>query len=143
LMNISFAFGVFCAINSEHISVSRQTLIGSYLLYFLFFGTDYSPLILIFSASITVLYISSNKWIMSLKPKYDISYGIYLWGFLIQQTLYHYTGHIYVGVHCLLSLVISGLFAFVTHIFIELPFIKLGKNLTLRIGKTSFFNDLN
>jgi peptidoglycan/LPS O-acetylase OafA/YrhL len=55
---------------------------------------------------------------------------VYLWGFVVQQTLYHYTGKIYVGWHCVLSIAISFILAYITHFLIEKPGINLGKKFT-------------
>ena len=127
---LCFAFGSFFAVNSTRIYVNFEMVVGSFLIYFLFSETIYAYLILILASSIAVLYVSSIKMLLNFKPKYDISYGIYLWGFLVQQTLYSTIGHIYCGIHFITALIISMIFAFVSFIFIEKPSMKAGKYLS-------------
>lgn len=130
LLPASFAFGAFFAVNLDKLKINLGIVLGSFLLYHIFKYTNYAQLILVFSSGLTVIYLASNRFILRLKPKLDISYGIYLWGFLVQQTIYHFLGHIYVGYHCLLALVICILLALLSHVIIERPFIKLGKTTT-------------
>ena len=128
LLPASFAFGVLFAVNADKIQIKLNTVIASFLIYYTFNVTAFAQLIFIFASCTLVIYLASNKFIRKLKPKYDISYGIYLWGFLIQQALYHFLGHIYVGYHCLLALLVSILLALITNVIIEKPFIKIGKH---------------
>ena len=79
--------------------------------------------------AILVLLSSSNKFILKFKPRYDISYGIYLWGFLIQQTLYYYLGFTNAFFHLFIALLIATILALISFLFIEKPFIILGKKL--------------
>jgi peptidoglycan/LPS O-acetylase OafA/YrhL len=128
LLPVIFSFGAFCAIYAHKITVDLKLLAGMCLICFLFKNTTYAQISFMLAACITVLYISSNKYVLRLKPRYDISYGVYLWGFLIQQTLFQYFGHIAVGMHCLLAIIISMALGLITHIFIEKPFMDIGKH---------------
>jgi peptidoglycan/LPS O-acetylase OafA/YrhL len=128
LLPVIFSFGAFSAIYAEKIEINLKVVLGTYLIFFLFKDTAYAQLIFVFAACATVIYVASNKHVLKFKPKYDISYGIYLWGFLIQQTLYHFFGHLYVGLHCLLAIVISVILSLITHILIEKPFMDLGRH---------------
>jgi peptidoglycan/LPS O-acetylase OafA/YrhL len=78
---------------------------------------------------ISILYVAAHQKFNIYRPIYDVSFGVYLWGFVVQQTLYHYSGNFFVGWHCALSLVISFILAYITHFLIEKPGINLGKNL--------------
>jgi len=128
LLPVIFSFGVFCAVYADKITVDLKLLAGMCLLYFLLRNTSYAQISFILGACVAVLYISSNQYVLRFKPRYDISYGIYLWGFLIQQTLFQYFGHLPVAVHCLLAIAISMPLALVTHILIEKPFMDIGKH---------------
>ncbi len=127
LLPLSFAFGSFLAINSTKINLNFKIVFFLAFIYYLFRDTQYAHLILVLFSSVFILYLSSNTFIIKLKPQYDISYGIYLWGFLIQQSIYHFIGRVYVGLHCLLALIISILLALMTHLLIEKPFINIGR----------------
>ena len=128
LLPVIFSFGVFCAIYAHKITIDLKLLAGMCLISFLFKNTAYAQIIFILTACISTIYVSSNKQLLSFKPRYDISYGIYLWGFLIQQSLFQHFGHLAVGIHCLLAIVISMALALITHIIIEKPFMDIGKH---------------
>jgi peptidoglycan/LPS O-acetylase OafA/YrhL len=129
LLPAAFALGSLLAVNAEEIKIDKFSVLGVMLIYFFFRTSSYSYLFFNIASSITILYISTNKFFNFHRPKYDVSFGVYLWGFLVQQTLYHITGKLYVGWHCVLSLTISFVLAYLTHFLIEKPGINLGKKL--------------
>jgi peptidoglycan/LPS O-acetylase OafA/YrhL len=129
LLPASFAFGCFFALNADEIKIDIFSVIAMVFLYYIFSNSPYIRLIFILMSCIIVLYLSYLPLVNRFKPKYDISYGVYLWGFVIQQTVYHFTGHIYVGFHCLFSLIISMILALLTHFIIEKAGIQLGKEI--------------
>ncbi|WP_052461102.1 acyltransferase family protein [Psychroserpens mesophilus] len=124
----SFAIGAFLAVNSDFISINYKSVIITAILYYVFRDSHINHILLIICAASITIFISSNKHVLKLKPKYDISYGIYLWGFLIQQTLYQYFGHLNPYLHCLLAIIITLILGFASFVFIEKPFMTLGKN---------------
>lgn len=126
LLPFCFSFGAFIAVNADKLEINHHTELGFFLLLFVFRNTPVEHLILIIASGILILLISSNEQFKKLKPKYDISYGIYLWGFLVQQLTYNYLGHIYAGFHFFISLIVSIILGYVSFCFIELPFMKIG-----------------
>ncbi|HTJ52991.1 MAG TPA: acyltransferase [Cyclobacteriaceae bacterium] len=129
LLPFSFAMGAFFAVNAETLVVNLKMVLGLFLLYYLFNTSPLAEVILIITSSITAIYLVSTKFLLRFKPKYDVSYGLYLWGFLIQQTIYHLFGQIYTGLHCALAIVISALLGLVTYILVEKPCIRFGRSL--------------
>lgn len=127
LLPISFALGAFFAINADKIEINLSMVFGMMLIFYLFDKTDFAQTILVITSCIILLYVASNTLVLKLKPAYDVSYGVYLWGFLIQQTIYHFLGHVYVGLHAFLAIACSLILALVTNILVERPFIALGK----------------
>ncbi len=127
LLPASFAFGAFFAVNADKIKMNFGIVLGSFLIYYIFSSTSYAQIIFTFASCNTVIYLASNEFVLKFKPKIDISYGIYLWGFLIQQSIYHFLGHIYVGLHCFIALIISTLLALITYVIVEKPFMSMGK----------------
>ena len=142
LLPLCFAYGAFLAIFSKEITVNIYTALGGILLFVMLQNTNYIEIGLIFASCNVLLYLSSIKIVLKLKPKYDISYGIYLWGFLIQQTIFHYLGQIFIGFHCVIALFISILLALFTFVFIEKPFIKIGKSV-INYAHTKNLLDIN
>lgn len=121
-----FALGSFFAINKDWIT---STLILPFALLLVSICTKsvtLSPLLFCFSLCLLALHISSIKYIVNLRLKDDISYGVYLWGFPIQQILHKYfsSGPI-VGIAE--SIIISCAMGFVSWKLIEKPCIKLSK----------------
>lgn len=145
LLPACFAFGVFFAVNADKIKINIVSLLIFPVVYLFCMGTIYQELAMIFALSVGILYLSSRKFMQKLKPKYDISYGIYLWGFLIQQTLFHYLGHINILLHIAIALVIASVLAFFTYVFFEKPGMELGKHALTKLklsGKSLFRSGL-
>jgi peptidoglycan/LPS O-acetylase OafA/YrhL len=65
--------------------------------------------------------------------KHDISYGIYLWGFFVQQTLYHFLGPVNIYVFMLYSLYIASLMGFISFLLVEKLFMRYGKIVEAKI----------
>lgn len=97
-------------------------------------GTPYGQVALIAASAVTVIVFASSGWVNRIRPRHDISYGIYLWGFLVQQTVYHYLGHMYIGFHFFLSLLITVAMGYFSYIVVEMPAMKLGKRLNAAIS---------
>ncbi len=127
LLPAAFALGSFFAVNADDISIDKFSVIGVFLICFFFRNSTHVNLFFNIACSVTVLYVSANKYFNLYRPKYDVSFGVYLWGFVVQQTLFHYTGRIYTGWHCIFSILISIALAYITHFLIERPGINLGK----------------
>lgn len=127
LLPFSFASGAFFAVNAKWIKISSITVLFLFILFIIAKKTNLEEIALLaFFCNLTV-YISSLKLLLKFKPKFDISYGIYLWGFLVQQIVYHLFGKLYAGTHFIISLIISVIIAYISFISIEKPFITLGR----------------
>jgi peptidoglycan/LPS O-acetylase OafA/YrhL len=59
----------------------------------------------------------------------DLSYGLYLWAFPVQQTLVHYYGVLSWGVDVLIVTVVTGVFAYVSWHLVEKPCMGLAQKL--------------
>jgi peptidoglycan/LPS O-acetylase OafA/YrhL len=137
LLPFFFSFGALYAIYSKKININKITPV--FFLLFLFITDSFlSEVLLSLSLCNLFLFFSKNKFFLKLKPRYDISYGIYLWGFLIQQSIYDYFGHLNIALHCFLSLLITMPLALLTHLVIEKPFILIGKKVFIYLN--NFFS---
>ncbi len=86
-----FVLGSLMAFHKSIINIRFGSVFLSWLFFCVFKDMSWAKYCLYFSVFITILYLSSLKYILKIKPKADISYGIYLWGFPIQQVLaYHF-----------------------------------------------------
>lgn len=59
----------------------------------------------------------------------DISYGIYLWGFPIQQTIIHFMPNIHMLSYLILTYAVVLVFSIISFQFVEKPLNKLCKNI--------------
>lgn len=82
-----FALGAVLAAFKESIEVNLRTLLLLCLIYWIFEDVPYSMYIFYAASFYAILYISWQPFFLKLKPPVDISYGVYLWGFLVQQVL--------------------------------------------------------
>ncbi len=77
-----FASGSLLALHKEKIRIPGiMGVFGFLLLFYLLHGTVYQRFFFYLAAFSGVLYFSSNAMILRFRPKVDVSYGVYLWGF--------------------------------------------------------------
>ncbi len=129
LLPIAFGFGMFVALNADRLVFDHRITLGLFLLFFILKQAAFFEIIFIFFYCVLAFYLATRKGLFRFKPRLDLSYGIYLWGFFVQQCLFHYLGSIHIYIHIFLAIGISAVLAYVTHILIEKPFIKMGKKL--------------
>jgi peptidoglycan/LPS O-acetylase OafA/YrhL len=127
LLAAAFSFGGLFAVNAERFKLDVFSVIGSLLLFFTFRHSQFAEIILVYVSCIVLLYLSAHPLLLSLKIKMDISYGIYLWGFVLQQVVLHYLGHVQPYLHCFIVLLAVCLLSVITHILVEKPAIDYGK----------------
>lgn len=122
-----FAAGVFFATNQKRIELDFRLLLGLFLLTTIFWRyPSISIFLLSVSISLLLVYISTTGPAKKLKLKYDISYGMYIWHFLIQQVLFLYLGKINVFLFFILSLTMTAAISTLSSIIIEQPCMALG-----------------
>jgi peptidoglycan/LPS O-acetylase OafA/YrhL len=133
LLPAAFAFGAFYAINQQRLRSNAIIALASLAIYLVVRQTVFAETIMILALCNVLLFVASHDLVLRLKPKRDISYGIYLWGFLVQQTLYHYFGPLPVVAHFAAALTLSVALAWATFVLVEKPFIEYGKKAYLAI----------
>jgi len=128
-----FSIGCLLAIAKDKITTTSFLMLAVIaLLLFFLIKDDLSKTALFYLfSSFLLLYLSSLSFINKINIKNDISYGIYLWAFPIQQTVASFIiASPYINI--LLSAVISSLFAYASFRLIERPAMQFGKKLTQR-----------
>jgi peptidoglycan/LPS O-acetylase OafA/YrhL len=85
-----FAMGALMATFKEDIDLTIGSAVGFLVLHLLFKSSVYGPYLFYASLFSLILYLSAQSWVMKFKPGADLSYGVYLWGYPIQQTVVHY-----------------------------------------------------
>ncbi len=122
-----FSLGALLAINQEKIKLDHLQTIGLLIITFVVWNTRFNELLFCLSVFSLILNLSRSKWLLRLKIKNDISYGIYLWGFVVQQLLQHYVKRQTVYLKMVISIVMAVAIAYISWFVIEKNSIKLGK----------------
>lgn len=119
-----FAFGCLLALAKEKIKIGIYLPIAFAIIYLLSSSETCKIMFFYLAASTLLIYASSLKAIIRIKLKHDISYGVYLWAFPIQQTIAaFYPGQPYLNMAA--SIVITTLIAYASFILVEGPSMNL------------------
>lgn len=129
-----FAAGSLLAYFKHKISINTNGMTAAWLLYFLLHGSSYNFYFLYFAIFYSILHLSSQPFFLKIKPRIDISYGIYLWGWPTQQVMAQYFSHLGIGFNQASSITISIGIGYISWKLIEHPFIKFGANLGKQIS---------
>lgn len=127
-----FALGSLFALFKNEIKVHVNGVTGLWLLCILFKESTYNFYFFYLAFFYSVIYISSRTWLLRIKPHADISYGIYLWGWPVQQIMAHYFPDFGIGFNQISSILISAFLGYVSWHIIESRCIKIGLILTSR-----------
>lgn len=135
-----FAFGSLLALWKDKINFDTKFIVGSWILFFLFKKSSYNFYFFYFSTFSTILYLSSRHWMLRLKPSIDISYGIYLWGWPIQQLMVMLFPDHGIRFNQISSIAIAVFFGLASWHLIEKHFIRIGGSLASRsLGYSNYF----
>lgn len=126
LMIPSFVFGAVLAVYKDSIRIDAYSVMGAWGLYYMLGNASYSAYFLCLAFFISVIYLSSLSWIVRLKMKSDVSYGVYLWGFPVQQTISMFFAQYGVLFNQVSSIIISLIIGYVSWYLIEKRSIFLG-----------------
>lgn len=132
LLPSCFALGALYAINKNEINVSLKTPLAFFIIYKTSYSENLSHFAFYAGVCTSVLYISTLEFFKSIKIKYDISYGIYLWGFPIQQLL-SYFYKLDTLMLILFSAVLAVIAGCLSFILIERPAMRIGKMIAQRL----------
>jgi hypothetical protein len=133
-----FALGALFAVNQQVITVSGRGTVALGLLAALLWSTPAKGLVFYGCFFYTCLYISSWSFVVNrLRLPADPSYGVYIYGFVIQQVL----GHVFPGRGVVFNQVLASLVAlgcgFLSWYYVEKPAIQFAKKLLALKDKSS------
>ncbi len=133
-----FAAGSFVALYKDKVRISTGLPLGFLLLFYLFFGTQYERYFFYLATFMGVLYLATCRWVINIRLPADVSYGVFLWGFPVQQVLMHS----FPGMGQVTNLVLATLLAIgcgaASWLLVEKRAITLGKRISARIdGRNS------
>lgn len=129
-----FALGVIFSINKDKITINQTAFLSMVLLSCVLssLNSEIAQVTVYTTIMYGVLYISSTSLLLKVKPPFDMSYGIYLYGFPIQQIIaQHFNEHglLFNQLTSLLMAIAAGT---ISWFVIEKRFINIGRNILNR-----------
>lgn len=133
-----FALGALFAVNKEKIRIDNQGLFALFLLSALLWSTGLKILLFYIFFFYACIYIGTRRVITeNLKIPADPSYGVYIYGFAVQQSV----AHLFVGYGIFFNQVVAAgvalLLGLISWFVVERPSIKYVNNLLSRDGRRS------
>jgi len=133
-----FCIGVSLALWKEHIDVDYKTTLILCLLWLMTKHTFLNEFFLFLMVFSGMLFFSANDYFRKMTLKYDVSYGVYLYGFLIAQMLAKYYPMLTIGWHQIITISLSLCVGLLSSIYIENPMIKMGKLVGAYLNRRGF-----
>ena len=135
-MFFCFSLGSVFATYKSHIQIHLSMTLSIWILYYIFRGIPYDLAIFYLASFMTILHISSLNILVKYKLKFDISYGIYLWGFPIQQIMAKYFSDYGIRFHQISSMIIVCILGYISWQYIEKRGIQAGQIIANIFTKT-------
>jgi len=125
-----FFIGVFFAIFKDRIILSSKYVLVLMLLAFLVRNTSVFQFVFYLLFFYGAIFISTRKFVLRyLRIPLDISYGVYLYGYFIQQLIHMIWPQHGPYWNIAMSLPIACLMGYASFVFIERPMMQLGRYL--------------
>lgn len=121
-----FALGSLLAINKDLYKSNITIPVVIFASQFLFTNEAISSLLMCVSVCLALLHTSSFETVKKIRVRQDISYGVYLWGFPVQQVISQ-SFHFGFIVNVTLSILLTMAIALVSWVAIEKPAINFAK----------------
>lgn len=135
MLAVCFAFGSILSLYKDVVKIDLHTPLAFLLGYCLLIGNNYAVYLSYASIFLFILYVSSTKALLKIKPKFDISYGVYLWGFPVQQVIAQFFLTKGIFFNQCVSLLLSIILGFLSWYLCEKHFIKLGSKVSMYLAK--------
>lgn len=126
-----FALGSLLAINKDSYKSNIAIPLFLFLIQFVIENEEVKSTLICFSVCLFSLHASSISLIKKLKINNDISYGVYLWGFPIQQ-IYSQNFNFGFLTNNTIAILTTAMFAYISWVMIEKPSMNIAKKLTTR-----------
>lgn len=131
----SFLIGALFALLADRLPLRFETVILGWLFYYLAQHTAVSQLIFYSATFYSLIFVFSIPIIVRRVPvPLDISFGVYLYGFPVQQSLYHLFPDSSVTQNQLAALSIAIALGTASALFVERPVIGWGREILRRRG---------
>lgn len=124
-----FAIGAIFALFKEKIDINPIAAAVLWVGYFIFRHFEFNYYFFYLAIFYTILFVSSLKITRKLELPFDPSYGIYLWGWPIQQIMIYYFSAYGLIFNQISSIIIAIIMGCLSWILIEKRFISFGQNI--------------
>lgn len=129
-----FAVGFAAAVFKNQVKISPSLPAGLALLYWIFHGAEHARVLFYLLVFAIVLWAATWPVLLKFRPRADLSYGAFLWGFPIQQSLAVHFAALGVHLNQLMATVLTLLMAYISWTFIEKRSIDFGHRLGRRLA---------
>lgn len=133
LLMACFAIGAILARYKHRLIINGWVVLALWLVFALFRHAPLNFYLFYLTLFVTILFVASRSWMLRLRPRSDLSYGIYLWGFPVQQIMAQFFGSQGIMFNQLASLAICLVLAFCSWHLVEKPAMARGAALGRRI----------
>lgn len=116
-----FAFGSLFAVFKDSIKINFKCLAGACVVFYLFRASLYNFYLFYAAFFYFIVFVSSRAWMLKFKPRFDVSYGMYLWGWPVQQIMAQNFQPLGVLFNQISSVIIAALLGYVSWRCIEFP----------------------
>lgn len=124
-----FLIGMFAYANRDLIRLDWKLAIGLFAVYAIFRKTSYGDVIFYVAVMYLVLVIAAFKPLERIKLAGDYSYGVYIYGFVVQETVNYSFPHLRSTPSMLITMPVTLIFAIISWNLIEKPSLALGRSL--------------
>jgi peptidoglycan/LPS O-acetylase OafA/YrhL len=133
LIPYCFAVGALMAVYKQYIKISYHLPLGLLFLYFMLKGSIFDLHIAYAFSFTLILFLSTRAIVKNITIKHDISYGVYLYGWLVQQSISYLFPNITFTLFVTLSLVLAVIMASISWVLVERPAINISKKISTQI----------
>jgi peptidoglycan/LPS O-acetylase OafA/YrhL len=123
---VAFGLGAIMAVFKRRITLGPESPLVAALLFLPLKNTAVGQLLFFVLLFLTLLYFSGLPFLRKVRLRSDISYGTYLWGFLIQQVVATQFPELGFELHLLFSLLLSLLMGYLSWHLVEKHAIAFG-----------------
>lgn len=134
LLSPWFAFGMLLACAKDHVKINLIVVAGAWVLCLLLMPAAVGKHLFNAALFLSILWIAGTPWAVRLKLPIDVSYGTYLWGFVIQQLLVYFFPDLGIVLHQAVAIALALAIGWLSWHYIEYPGIQLGRWLYARFN---------
>ncbi|NMM78639.1 hypothetical protein B2J89_18415 [Acidovorax sp. SRB_24] len=131
-----FAFGALLALWRDKIHISMAPALGALVLFLTLRQHSHAYYLFYVALFLGLLYVCSLPAIVALRLPADVSYGVYLWGWPMQQLLALYFPELGLSFNKYMAMLLATMLGTLSWYLVEKPCIRLGQRLLPLLQQT-------